>query len=136
MPDRVLVDGRDHRSHLQTEDELAQQLADIDTAAQRDGQPLIATLYYDADADDPPFLSIGLGAVDSILIHTSGLANNESGFSRGPRDGDTTEVLYRYGTTINAYQRWMLIDKHVAINAAKEFFRTGRRPTDIQWADI
>jgi hypothetical protein len=135
VPDRELVDGDQYRSNPQSEDDLVHDLAEIDARASKDAQPLIATLYYDAEPDDTPFLSIGLGARDSVLVYSSGLRNEEGGISRGPRTGDTTEFPFRYGTVTNYYLGSSLIPKETAFEAAREFFRTGQRPTCVEWED-
>ncbi len=85
VPERVLVDGRAYRSSPRSEDELVQSLTEVDERARKDGEPLIATLYLDAGGDDTPFLSVGLGANESLLVYSSGKRNQESGFSKGPR---------------------------------------------------
>jgi hypothetical protein len=136
MPQRVLVDGLNYRSSPQTEQELLHDLADIDERARKDAEPLIATLYFDADGDDTPFLSLALGTDESLLVYSSGGRNDESGFSRGARADDDTVVEYRYGTAINEYLGWMLIPKAAAYAAAEEFFRTGRQPTNVEWGDL
>lgn len=111
MPDRVLVDGQGYTAVPHAEDELLRELADIDAQASKQGQPLIATIYADRDADDPPLLSIGLGGNESILVYSSGHWNNESGFSKRPRTGDATEITFRYGTGHSEYLGWMIIPK-------------------------
>ena len=76
VPDRVLVDGQGYSVVPHTEDELLRELADIDAQARKQGQALIATIYADRDADDPPLLSIGLGADESVLVYSSGHWND------------------------------------------------------------
>jgi hypothetical protein len=136
VPDRVLVDGQGYSVVPHTEDELLRELADIDAQARKQGQALIATIYADRDADDPPLLSIGLGAEESVLVYSSGRWNDEGGFSKGPRTDDTTEIAFRYGTGFSEYLGWMLIPKDTAYAAAAEFFRTGQRPTTVEWGDV
>lgn len=110
-PPKGLVDGQRYSAVPRTEDELVRELADIDAQARKQGQPLVATIYADGDADDPPLLSIGLGADESVLVYSSGRWNDEGRFSRGPRTGDTTEIAFRYGTGYSEYLGWMLIPK-------------------------
>ena len=132
VPERELVDGDQFRSNPRTEEDLARDLTGIDTRAT---VPLIATLYYDAEPEDTPFLSIGLGAPDSVLVYSSGLRNEQGGISRGARVGDTTEHPFRYGDVTNHYPATALIPKQAALQAAREFFRTGQRPTGVDWDD-
>jgi hypothetical protein len=134
--DRVLVDGQGYTVVPDTEDELVRELADIDAQARKQGQPLIATIYADRDADDPQLLSIGLGTDESVLVYSSGRWNEEGGFSKGPRADDTTEIAFSHGTGFSQYLGWMLIPKETAYAAAAEFFRTGQRPTSVEWGDI
>lgn len=136
MSERVLVDGQGHRTAPHTEDDLVHALTGIDATAREQGQPLIATIYADRDADDSPLLSIGLGGADSVLMYSSGRWNEDDGFSKGPRADDTTEVSFRYGTGFSEYLGWMLIPTETAYAAAREFFRTGQRPTCIQWGNL
>lgn len=136
MPERVLVDGQGYSAVPRTEDDLVRELTEIDANARKQGQPLIATIYADRDADDPPLLSIGLGADESVLVYSSGRWNDEGGFSKGTRTDDTTEVTFRYGTGFSEYLGWMLIPKETAFTAAQEFFRTGQRPTSVEWGDL
>lgn len=136
VPQRVLVDGRQYRSTPKSEQDLLDHLAAVDASARKDGEPLIATLYFDADADDTPFLSLALGADESLLVYSSGKWNDEDGFGKGPRTDDTTVVEFRYGTTVNEYLGWMLVPKQTAYAAAQEFFRTGQRPTVVEWGDL
>lgn len=135
-PERALVDGQGYHAVPHTADELLRELTEIDTNARKRGQPLIATVYADRDADDSPLLSIGLGADESVLVYSSGRWNDESGFSKGTRTGDTTEVSFQYGTGFSEYLGWMLIPKETAFAAAQEFFRTGQQPTCVEWGDL
>lgn len=136
MPERVLVDGLGYELTPQSEDDLVRGLTEIDAAARERGEPVLATLFANATDDAPPSLGIGLGADDSVLVFDSGDWSGEGGFSKGPRTGDTTEVGFRYGTAVNEYLGWMFIPKQAAFAAAREFFRTGQRPTTVEWGTI
>jgi hypothetical protein len=133
MPERVLVDGLGFELTPTTEEDLLRGLTEIDAAARKRGQPVLATLYANATDEAPPSLGIGLGTDDSVLVYDAGNWSGEGGFSKGLRTGDTTEVGFRYGTAVNEYLGWMLIPKETAYTAAAEFFRTGQRPTTIEW---
>jgi hypothetical protein len=126
-----LTDRATTPSH--TGDEFLRELTEIDTNARKQGQPLIATIYADREADDSPLLSIGLGADESVLVYSSGRWNDESGFSKGARIDDTTEVSFHYGTGVSEYLGSMLLPKETAFAAAQEFFRTGHQPTCVEW---
>ncbi|HEX8344837.1 MAG TPA: Imm1 family immunity protein [Actinoplanes sp.] len=136
VPQPVLVDGQGYRAEPSTEDELIRELRRIDADARARHQPLVATIYADSDADDPSLLSIGLGADDSVLVYSSGHANDDEGFSAGPRTDDTTEVTFRYGSGHSEYLGWMLIAAPDAYAAAAEFYHTGQRPTNVRWAQL
>ncbi len=136
VPERVLVDGLGYELAPQSEEDLLRGLTEIDTAARTRGEPVLATLYANATDDAPPSLGIGLGAEDSVLVYDAGNWSGEGAFSKGARVGDTTEVGFRYGTAVNEYLAWMLIPKRTAYAAAQEFFRTGQRPTTVEWGTI
>ena len=136
LSQRVLVDGLDHRSSPQSEEELLAHLIRIDTAARQRAEPLIATVYANADDEDSSYLSIGLGSEDSVLVFASNRRSGAGGYSKGPRIGDTTEIHFRYGTDFGFFEAWMLIPKDLALVAATEFFRTGRQPSSVQWEEL
>jgi hypothetical protein len=133
---RVLVDGLAHRSTPQSEDELVQDLDRIDAAAAERGDPLIATLYADSDTDDPPSLSIALGAPDSLLVYTASRTTGEGAYSKSSPADNARELSFRYGSDYSFYESWMLIPKTAAYEAAKEFFRTGARPANVEWDEL
>jgi hypothetical protein len=136
VSERVLVDGRGYEVTPGSEEELVRGLSEIDAAARKRGQPVIATLYANGTDEDPPSLGIGLGGDDSVLVYSAGNWSGEGGFSKGTRTGDTSEVQFGYGTAINPYLGWMLIPAQTAIAAAIEFFHTGEQPTSVVWGDL
>ena len=109
-------------------------LTDIDELAQRENRPRVAVLTSDADAEDAPYLTIGLGNADSVLVFEQG-DDEHGGYSRGSRVGDTSEFSFAFGTGSSEYLGWMLIPKQTAIAAALEFFHTGEQPTNVEWDD-
>jgi hypothetical protein len=133
LPERVLVDGLGYELTPKSVEDLVRGLAEIDAAARERVEPVLATLYANATDDAPPSLGIGLGAEDSVLVYDAGNWSGEGGFSKGSRTGDVAEVGFRYGTAVNEYLGWMLIPKEAAFAAAQEFFRTGQRPTTVEW---
>jgi len=137
LPERVVIDGLGKRVVPHTEDDLILELTQIDATVREQGQPLIATLYADRDATGPPLLSIGLGAGEAFwFIPVAGVKTRVVTYSKGPRPDDGSEVAFRYGTGFSEYLGWMLIPKQTAYVAAIEFFRTGQRPTSVEWADL
>jgi hypothetical protein len=68
--------------------------------------------------------------------YSGGRWNDESGFSKGTRTDDTTEISFRSGTGFSEYLGWMLIPKETAFAAAQEFFRTAQQPTCVEWGDL
>jgi hypothetical protein len=132
----VLGDGLGHDLTVVTEEDLTRGLDEIDRAARDRGEPLTAMLYPDTDAADPPHLSIGLGSDESVLVYSAGNWSGEGAFSKGPRDGDTSEHFFRFGTATNQYLGWMLIPKSAAYAVAVEFFHTGQQPSCVEWGDV
>jgi hypothetical protein len=135
-PEWSLVDGCGYELEPRSEQELVRALKKIDALAKKRAEPLVATLYAPIAAEEPPWLSIGLGADESVLVHADGDFSGEGGYSKGTRIGDETEVAFRYGTTFTEYQAWMLIPKQAAIAACCEFYRTGVRPTCVAWQEL
>jgi hypothetical protein len=105
VPERVLVDGLGYELTPESEEDLLRGLTEIDAAARKRGEPVLATVYAKATDEAPPSLGIGLGADDSVLVYDAGDWSGEGRFSKGPRTGDTTEVGFRYGTAVNEYLR-------------------------------
>lgn len=136
MPVRVLVDSDGHRITPDSENELLRALTAMDSDARASGKPQIATLFADRDDIQTATLAIGLGADDSVLVYADNRRDTEDCFSKGPRTDDTTEVSFRYGTGHGEFYGWMLIPTTTAFTAAREFFRTGAKPTAVEWGDI
>jgi hypothetical protein len=130
----MLTNGNGFDVFPESDDDLLRGLTEIDELARRDNRPRIAVLTSDAEAQRAPYLSIGLGAPDSVLVFEQG-DDEQGGYSRGPRVGDVSEVSFAYGTGSSEYLGWMLIAKQTAIAAAVEFFRTGKQPTSVDWDD-
>jgi hypothetical protein len=131
----LLTNGNGYNIYPSTEQELLDGLAEIDQRARQEARPRVAVLTADADADDAPYLTIALGAEDSVLVYEAG-DDTTGGYSQGNRTGDTTEITYAYGTGTAEYQSWMLIPADAARQAAAEFFHTGQQPTNIVWGDL
>jgi hypothetical protein len=114
-------------------DDLVRGLVEIDLLARTAGQPRMAVLTADADAEDAPYLSIGLGGQDSVLVFEGG---QQGGYSKGARSGDDSPVFFAYGTGTGEYLGWMAVSKQQAFEAAQEFFRTGKQPSCVDWEDL
>jgi hypothetical protein len=130
----MLTNGNGFDLFPESDDDLLRGLTEIDELAQRENQPRIAVLTSNADAEDAPYLSIGLGAQESVLVFEQG-DDEHGGYSRGSRAGDSSEVNFAYGTGSSEYLAWMLIPKQAAFAAAVEFYRTGKQPTSVEWDD-
>ena len=79
-----------------------------------------------------PKLSIGLGADQATLVYDHGLS---SASSRGHRKDDESEIIYAFEEGYSKFPSWTLVSKDDALAAAREFFQTGRRPTNLDWFD-
>ena len=77
---------------------------------------------------ESPKLSIGLGADQATVVYDHGLSSVSS---RGRRRDDESEIAYAYGDGYSEFPRWTLVSKEDALAAAREFFQTGRRPTNL-----
>jgi hypothetical protein len=130
------VNGRGLDLFPQSDGELLDGIRQIEDAARRDGAQLVAILTSDIDAEEAPYLSLVLGGDESVLVFEPGDGSDLGGFSAGPQVGDTSPVDAAYGTGNAFYQRWMVIPRDAAVEAAREFFRTGARPTNVRWGDI
>lgn len=135
MPRWTLSNGNGYDLSIGSEDDLVRGLAEVDKLAQDDGRPRVAVLASDIDVEDAPYLSIGVGADDSVLVFEEGDGEG-GGYSKGPRAGDRTPVSFAYGTATTEYLAWMLIPKQDAFEAARQFYRTGEQPTNVEWDDI
>jgi hypothetical protein len=132
----ALVNGRGLDFFPQSDGELVDGIRQIEEAARRDGVRLVATLTSDIDAEEAPYLTLVLGDDESVLVYEPEDDSDLGGFSAGPEAGDESPFDAAYGTGDAFYQRWMVISRNDAVEAAREFFRTGTRPTGVQWGDI
>jgi len=135
MASWMLTNGDGYDLLPASDDELRRGLAEVDALARGEGRPRVAVMTPDSDADDVPYLAIGVGSDESVLVFEQGDEEN-GGYSKGIRAGDNTPITFAYGTSSTEYLAWMLIPKEAAYAAALEFFRTGQRPTSIEWGDI
>jgi hypothetical protein len=127
-----IANGRGHDVVPASEEELLDELRRLDGEFRAEREPRIAVIYADPEADVTPKLSIGLGADQATVVHDHGLP---SASSRGrPRD-DESEIAYAYGDGYSEFPSWTLVSKEDALAAAREFFQTGRRPTNLDWVD-
>jgi hypothetical protein len=136
VPQRVLVDGLGYELRPATEEELVRGLTEIDDRFRAAGEPRIAMILADPDSENPPGLSMGLGGDEYVLVFDEGHDSGEGAYSRGPHKGDDSEVWFAYGDSDTEYQRWMLVDRGTTFEAAREFFRTGRRPQNVEWQEL
>jgi len=114
------------------EEELLDELRRLDGEFRAEREPRIAVIYADPEADVTPKLSIGLGADPAKVVYDHGLP---SASSRGRRRDDESEIAYAYGNGYSEFPSWTLVSKEDALAAAREFFQTGRRPTNLDWVD-
>lgn len=136
MTQWVVTNGEGMDVFVESEDQLVDALGEMDGAARRSGELVVAVLAADIDAVDTPYLSLVVGGDESVLVYEAGVDGPESGFSAGSHTGDVAPVFARYGTGTTEFQRWMVVPKHAAMAAARELFRTGTRPTNVAWADF
>jgi hypothetical protein len=132
----MLVDGRGYRLQPATEEELMHGLQDLDQRTRAEDNPRIVEILSRAGDEDPPALSIGVGGDEYVLVFNDGGLSGDGAYSRGPREGDMSEVWFAYGDSDSEYQKWMLVDRGTAFDAAREFFRTGSRPTNVDWEEF
>lgn len=135
MPGWTLTNGDGYDLPIESEDDLDRGLARVDDLARGEGRPRVAVLASDIDAEDAPYLSIGVGGDESVLVYEEGDGEG-GGYSKGARTGDRTAVTFAYGTGPTEYLAWMLIPKKDAFEAARQFYRTGAQPTNVEWDDI
>jgi hypothetical protein len=131
----MLTNGNGYDLVIKSEDDLIRGLGEVDGLARDEGRPRVVVLASDIDAEDAPYLSIGVGADSSVLAYEEGDGEG-GGYSKGPRTGDKTSVTFAYGTAPTEFLAWMLIPKADAFEAARQFYRTGTQPTNIEWDDI
>ncbi len=131
----ALTNGNGYDVFPTSEDDLVRHLREIDDLARRDGRPRVAVLTPDIEATNVPYLSIAVGAEDSVLVFEQG-DDEHGGYSKGSRVEDQTEISFAYGTGVAEYQAWMLSPKDAAFTAATEFYRTGTQPTCVAWGDV
>jgi hypothetical protein len=134
MAQPMLADGRAHDIVPASEGELLDELRRFDNEFRAAGEPRIVTIYADPEADVTPKLWIGLGrrTNDATVAYQDGLSGAQS---RGPRRNDKREIGYEYGDGYSEFHRSTLVPKEDALAAAREFFQTGRRPTNLDWVD-
>jgi hypothetical protein len=131
----TLTNGNGYDLPIGSEDDLIRGLAEVDKLAREEGRPRVVVLASEIDAEDAPYLSIGVGSDDSVLVYEEGDGEG-GGYSKGPRTGDRTPVTFAYGTAPTEYLAWMLIPKEDAFEAARQFHRTGAQPSNVEWDDI
>jgi hypothetical protein len=128
----MITDGRGHDIVPASEEELLDELRRLDREFRAEREPRIVVIYGDPEANMTPKLSIGLGANQATVCYDHGLS---SALSRGLRRGDKKEIGYAYGDGYSEFHRWTLVSKEDALAAAREFFQTGLRPTNLDWVD-
>jgi hypothetical protein len=131
----TLTNGSGYDVHIKSEEDLIRALAAADGLARDEGRPRVVVLASDIDAEDAPYMSIGVGSDDSVLVYEAGDGEG-GGYSKGSRTGDKTAVTFEYGTAPTEYLAWMLIPKEDAFEAARQFYRIGTQPTNVEWDDI
>jgi len=132
MARAMISDGRGHDVFPASEEELLDELRRLDGEFRAERAPRIARIFADLEADAPPKLWIGLGADQATLVYEHGLS---SATSRGRGRNDEREIGYEFGDGYSEFRRWTLVSKEDALAAAREFFQTGRRPTNLDWVD-
>jgi hypothetical protein len=130
----MLSNGNGRDVFPASEEELVRGLSEMDALARREGTPRLAVLTADADADDAPYLSIGLGSDDSVLVYEGSEA--QGGYSKGTRTDDNSAIFFAYGTGTSEFLGWMAVSKQQAFEAATEFFHTGKQPSCVEWVDL
>jgi Immunity protein Imm1 len=128
----MIADGRGHDVFPASEEELLDELRRLDGQFRAEREPRIAVIYAEPEAKVTPKLSIGLGADQAMVCYDHGLS---SAYSRGRRRAEK-EIGYAYGDGYSEFPKWTLVSKQEAFAAALEFFRTGRRPTNLAWVDL
>ena len=128
----MIADGRGHDVFPASEEELLHELRRLDGQFRAEREPRIAVIYAEPEADVTPKLSIGLGADQATVCYDHGLS---SALSRGRRRSES-EIGYAYGDGYSEFPKWTLVSKEDALAAAREFFQTGRRPTNLDWVDL
>ena len=129
----MIADGRGHDVIPASEEELLDELRRLDDEFRAERKPRIVTIYSDPGADVTPKLWIGLGRADQATVAYQYELSGAS--SRGRRRNDEREIGYEYGDGYSEFARWTLVSKEDALAAAREFFQTGRRPTNLDWVD-
>jgi hypothetical protein len=132
MARTLIADGRGHDVFPESEEELVAELRRFDAQFRAEGEPRVAVIYADWRAEVTPQLSVGLGADDAALAYDDGDA---SARSLGRHRDDASEIEYEWGTGTVEFLGWSRISLEDAITAAREFFRTERRPTTVDWVD-
>ncbi|MBC6461072.1 Imm1 family immunity protein [Actinomadura sp. HBU206391] len=131
-----LTDERGLDFSPESEDELVHGLDEIDRAARRDRNPVIALLDSAIDVEGAPYMYLVLGGDDSFIEYETGDEGGERVVGRGPHEGDESTTLARHGAHgFVRYPRWMAIRRDAAYAAAREFYRTRARPTCVEWRD-
>ena len=136
MSQPLLADGRGYDIFPATEEELVNGLMDMDALFRKEGEPRLAVLFFEYKKQDTPRLSIGLGADEAVLGFDTGDLNDTGALSKGPREGDDTEVGFAYGDGYSEFYASSLVPKDAAIAAAREFLRTGLRPANLNWQQL
>src|SRR5262245_14134960 len=132
MAGPIITDGRGHDVIPTSEAELVEELRRLDAEFRGAGEPRIVVIYGDAQSVESPRLSIGLGADEATLVYDEGLSG---AFSRGRHRDDESDIGYEYGDGYSEFPGWTRIPREDALGGAREFFRTGRRPTTVDWVD-
>lgn len=100
----------------------------------RAAHPQIVDLC-DAEDPDGPVLSIGTGADRSVAVWTVSEEGDGNAISRGVASTDASE-WFEFAGEPTEYAAGRLIPPDSARQAARQFFDTGKRPTNLEWEAV
>jgi len=133
MAGPMIADGRGNDVVPASEEELLAELRRLDAEFRSEKEPRIVVIYADRVAEVTPTLSLGLGADEATLVYDDGLS---SAYSRGRHPDDESEIGYEYGDGYSEFPGWTRVSLPDAFAGAAEFFRAGRRPTNVDWVEV
>lgn len=130
--------GRGNQRTVTTIEDLDQVLDEIAGQRGKGGVPFMVDVLPAVDADDPtelPGLQLGIGHPDRAFVFYTDPDVSLLGYGHEPDLAEwDTDLSFDYGGTVTDYEPYKTrVTPTTVREAAREYVRTGQRPTCVTW---